>query len=185
MLSWGILAQAISLIITHRTDDPSKLPPVISVVAAAAACTGIVPRAVKAKNLDPARPKLRLGAAAARNRNSEGIGPTEPGIYFTILTDVEEKLPAEGPAAASKGGDTTTEAEIAAAAAAAAVADTPPGTAHADGAAAHTLLLTLNPFCAPLLRDTLASALEVVAGPRLCEWSTPVNGTIEADTPLP
>ena len=69
----GKTIQAISLIMTHRTDDPAKLPPVIP-AAAASGNVGISARAVVRKVLDPSRPKLRLGGARPRQAEEDGSG---------------------------------------------------------------------------------------------------------------
>ena len=70
-MGMGKTIQAISLIMTHRTDDPSKLPPVIS-AEAAAGNVGVSARAVVKKVLDPSRPKLRLGGAPPRQEGQGG-----------------------------------------------------------------------------------------------------------------
>jgi hypothetical protein len=70
-MGMGKTIQAISLIMTHRTDDPSKLPPIIS-AEAAAGNVGVSARAVVRKVLDPSRPKLRLGGAPPRQEEQGG-----------------------------------------------------------------------------------------------------------------
>ena len=63
------LLQAISVIVTHRTDDMTKLPPRLPVNA---------PKPPKAPA--PTRPKLRLGQVAmAPGAASEGPGPGPSG----------------------------------------------------------------------------------------------------------
>ncbi len=108
----GKTIQAISLIMTHRTDDPAKLPPVIP-AAVASANVGVSARAVVRKVLDPSRPKLRLGGA--RPPQAE-----EGGSDGAARADVM-------PAADDAGG-------VAAADDAAPMVAEEPHSAHADGA---------------------------------------------------
>ncbi len=111
----GKTIQAISLIMTHRTDDPAKLPAVIP-AAAASANVGVSARAVVRKVLDPSRPKLRLGGARQPQAEEGGSGGTAQA-EVTLAAD----------AADDAGG-----AEVAADAAP--ILADEPHSAHADGA---------------------------------------------------
>ena len=80
-MGMGKTIQAISLIMTHRTDDTSKLPPIIS-AAAAAGNVGVSARAVVRKVLDPSRPKLRLGGAPQRQEEQGGSSAAQAEAAF-------------------------------------------------------------------------------------------------------
>lgn len=123
------------MIITHRTDDPAKLPPVISAAAAAAACTSVVPYAVKAKTLDPARPKLRLGAPAAHGRaDSHGTLAASARPETDAERPGERRQPRAG-AAAVAGAEAGPRGGAAAEQQAPAAEGRAPAAAHSNGAA--------------------------------------------------
>ena len=111
----GKTIQAISLIMTHRTEDPAKLPPVIP-AAAASANVGVSARAVVRKVLDPSRPKLRLGGARPLQAEEGGSG----GTSYAEVTPAADVADGAGGAAAAND-------------AAPMLAEEPHG-AHADGA---------------------------------------------------
>ena len=76
-----VFMQAISVIVTHRTDDMSKLPPRVPVNAPK-------PRKAPAPN----RPKLRLGQAAQpSDAASDSCAPevSEPGMDVSMGTGSE------------------------------------------------------------------------------------------------
>ena len=93
----GKTIQAISLIMTHRTDDASKLPPIIS-AAAAAGNVGVSARAVVRKVLDPSRPKLRLGGGPPRQDEQGGSSAAQTEAEAPI----EAELPSDPPVEAAQ-----------------------------------------------------------------------------------
>ena len=114
-MGMGKTIQAISLIMTHRTDDPAKLPPVIP-AAAASANVGVSARAVVRKVLDPSRPKLRLGGARPPQAEEGGSGSAAQAEAPLAADAVDD---AGGVAAVDDAAPTVAEE---------------PHSAHADGA---------------------------------------------------
>lgn len=163
-------SQAISLIITHRTDDPAKLPPVISAAAAAAGCTGIVPHAAKAKNLDPARPKLRLGAPASRGR-PEYQDPAAPATIPEGPAEQQQPAATQAHAGLDAQGGAAADRQSPAAEGQPAAADgQSPAAAHPNGAPRRVCALIPPPprcdvrFAAYSLRADHASRLRGAYG---------------------